>query len=69
MSKVVRARYEKGVLVPLEPLELREGEEVRLKLLPEELPKLIEELSEEAEARASIDEALGEARRRWRRWY
>ncbi len=28
MSKVVRARYENGVLKPLEPLELREGEEL-----------------------------------------
>ena len=69
MSKVVRARYEKGMLVPLEPLELREGEEVRLKLLPEEFPKLVEELGEEAEARVSVDEALQEARKRWQRWY
>ena len=28
MSKVVRARYENGVLKPLEPLEFREGEEL-----------------------------------------
>jgi len=28
LSKVVRARYENGVLKPLEPLELREGEEL-----------------------------------------
>ncbi len=28
MSRVVRARYEGGVLKPLEPLELKEGEEV-----------------------------------------
>ncbi len=28
MSKVVRVRYEKGVLKPLEPLEFREGEEL-----------------------------------------
>ncbi len=27
MSKVVRVRYEKGVLKPLEPLDLEEGEE------------------------------------------
>ena len=27
MSKVVRVRYEKGVLRPLEPLDLEEGEE------------------------------------------
>ncbi len=28
MSKVIRVKYEKGVLKPLEPLDLREGEEV-----------------------------------------
>ena len=28
LSRAVRARYEGGVLRPLEPLELREGEEV-----------------------------------------
>ncbi|MCD6300837.1 MAG: antitoxin family protein [Staphylothermus sp.] len=28
MSKVVRVRYENGVLKPLEPLEFREGEEL-----------------------------------------
>ncbi len=27
MSRVVRVRYEKGVLKPLEPLDLEEGEE------------------------------------------
>ncbi len=30
MSKVIRARYERGVLKPLEPLELMEGEEVQV---------------------------------------
>ena len=28
MSKVIRVRYENGVLKPLEPVELREGEEL-----------------------------------------
>ncbi|MEM0320632.1 MAG: antitoxin family protein [Candidatus Nezhaarchaeales archaeon] len=28
MAKVIRAKYEKGVLKPLEPLELNDGEEV-----------------------------------------
>lgn len=28
MSKVVRVRYENGVLKPLEPIDLRDGEEV-----------------------------------------
>ncbi|MCE4598717.1 MAG: DUF104 domain-containing protein [Desulfurococcales archaeon] len=32
MSKVIRVRYEKGVLKPLEPLELEEGEELILEV-------------------------------------
>ena len=28
MSKVIRVRYENGVLKPLEPIDLEEGEEV-----------------------------------------
>ena len=32
MSRVVGVRYEKGVLRPLEPVDLREGEEVRIKI-------------------------------------
>ncbi|BEP17358.1 hypothetical protein PYJP_07100 [Pyrofollis japonicus] len=34
MSKAVRVRYEKGVLKPLEPIDLREGEEVIAVLIP-----------------------------------
>ena len=32
MSKAIRVRYEKGVLKPLEPLDLREGEEVKIRI-------------------------------------
>ena len=32
MAKVVRVRYEKGVLKPLDRLELREGEEVLVEI-------------------------------------
>ncbi len=42
MSKVIRVRYEKGVLKPLEPLEFREGEEVLVKVIAvEERRKLL----------------------------
>lgn len=44
MSKAIRARYENGVLKPLEPLELREGEEVTVRIekgLREKLKDLI----------------------------
>ena len=67
MSKVIRVRYEKGVLKPLEPLELREGEEVRIQLLPEEFPELIDKVN--IEARDDVDKALREARERWKKWY
>jgi len=44
MSRVVRARYENGVLKPLEPLDLREGEVVRVRIdrsLREKLKNII----------------------------
>jgi predicted DNA-binding antitoxin AbrB/MazE fold protein len=36
LSKVIRVRYEKGVLKPLEPLELSEGEELLVKIVEAE---------------------------------
>ncbi|MEB2835677.1 MAG: antitoxin family protein [Desulfurococcales archaeon] len=44
MSKVIRVRYEKGVLKPLEPLDLREGEERIAVLVPvgEERKKILQ---------------------------
>jgi len=67
LSKVIRVKYEKGVLKPLEPLELREGEEVRIQVLPEEFPELVDKVS--VEASEDVDEILREARERWKRWY
>jgi len=67
MSKVIRVRYEKGVLKPLEPLDLREGEEVRIQVLPEEFPELADKVS--VEASEDVDKAMRETRERWRRWY
>lgn len=44
-SRVVRARYEKGVLKPLEPLELREGEEVLIRIeRSRDRERIVEEL-------------------------
>lgn len=48
MFKAIRVRYENGVLKPLEPIELKEGEEVRIQLLPEEFPDLVDKVSVEA---------------------
>ena len=66
MARIVRARYENGVLRPLERLDL-EGEEVRIAILPKEFPKLVEEI--EVEAREDVDEVLRECRERWVRWH
>ncbi len=33
LSKVIRVKYENGVLKPLEPVELREGEELLVKIM------------------------------------
>ena len=52
MTKVVRARYEKGVLRPLDPIELQEGEEVKVRIeksLKEKLKDLIGVLGESTE--------------------
>ena len=52
LSKVIRVRYERGVLKPLEPVELREGEEVRVRIeknLRETLKDLIGVLGESSE--------------------
>ena len=44
MSKTVRARYERGVLRLLEPIKLREGEEVLVRVeRVEERRRLVEE--------------------------
>jgi len=67
LSKVIRVRYEKGVLKPLEPLDLHEGEEVRVQVLPEEFPELADKVS--VEANEEVDKILKEARERWKRWY
>jgi len=67
MARVVRARHEKGVLRPLEKLDLREGEEVRIIVLPKDFSELIEEV--EVEAKEDVDKVLREGRERWVEWY
>jgi len=67
MARVVRVRYENGVLRPLERLDLGEGEEVRILILPKEFPELVEEVK--AEAREDADKVLREGRERWVEWY
>ncbi|MEB3772297.1 MAG: hypothetical protein GSR82_01295 [Desulfurococcales archaeon] len=51
---------------PIELLELLESEEVRIKVLPEEFPDLVDKVN--AEALGDMDKALREARERWMKW-
>ncbi len=48
MTKVIEAIYEKGVFKPLQKVDLKEGEKVRLRIEKESegLVELIEKLSE-----------------------
>jgi predicted DNA-binding antitoxin AbrB/MazE fold protein len=62
VSKVIRVKYEKGVLKPLEPLDLREGEEVKVRIersVREKLKGLIGILGEsnEEELERYLEEA------------
>jgi len=62
LSKVIRVRYERGVLKPLEPVELREGEEVIVRIeknLRERLKDLIGVLGESSEE--ELERYLNEA--------
>ena len=67
MVRVVRARYEKDVLRPLERLDLEEGEEVRIIILPKDFPEPVEKI--EVEVRGDVDKVLREGRERWVEWY
>jgi len=52
VSKVIRVRYEKGLLKPLEPLDLQEGEEVEVRIersVREKLKGLVGILGESSE--------------------
>ncbi len=62
MSRVVRVRYEKGVLKPLEPLSLREGEQLSVVIRRGRLLELAARLRREA--RIEIDELIKEVRGR-----
>ncbi len=42
MPKIIEAIYENGVFKPLEKVDLKEGERVRLRVEKSELPRLID---------------------------
>jgi len=66
LSRVIRARYEKGVLKPLEPLELEEGEEVIVsieKKVAHGLAELVEILRKETPKTDNPEELFEEMRK------
>ena len=66
MSKVIRVRYEKGVLKPLEPVELRDGEEVIISVerkVAHGLAELVERLRKETPKVDNTEVLLEEIRK------
>ncbi|RLI08165.1 hypothetical protein DRO24_01730 [Candidatus Bathyarchaeota archaeon] len=60
MARVIRARYEDGVLKPLDKLDLREGEEVIVVLksfagFRDEVPKIVVRVEEDPVERLSSE--------------
>ncbi len=67
MSKVIRVKYEDGVLKPLEPLDLEESEELVVVVRGRSFYELA--LSMNFEAKRSVDKVLEEVRKRGERLY
>ncbi|MCE4605468.1 MAG: antitoxin family protein [Desulfurococcales archaeon] len=67
MSKTIRVKYENGVLKPLEPVDLKEGEELVIVVRGKSFYKLA--LSSSFEAKRNIDEVLEEVRKRGKKLY
>ena len=64
MSKAIRARYEGGVLKPLEKLELRDGEEVVI-ILEEDIVEFARRIRGLIHAREEPSELLSRERDRF----
>ena len=67
LAKVVRVRYEKGVLRPLEDLGLSEGEELTVVVKGRSFYELVRRL--QVEAREDVDSVIAEVRGRGKKLY
>ena len=67
MSKAIRVKYENGVLKPLEPVDLQEGEELVVVVRGKSFYKLA--LSTSFEAKRGVDEVLEEVRKCGKKLY
>ncbi len=67
MARVVRVRYEEGVLKPLEKLDLSEGEELTVVIKSRSFYEVAREL--QVEAREDVDKLVSEVRGRDKKLY
>ncbi len=67
MARVVRVRYEGGVLKPLEELDLSEGEELTVVIKGRSFYEMAREL--QVEAREDVDKLVSEVRGRDKKLY
>ncbi|MEB3817081.1 MAG: antitoxin family protein [Desulfurococcales archaeon] len=67
MARVVRVRYEGGVLKPLEKLDLREGEELTIIIKAKSFYEVVKEL--QVEAKEDVDKIIWEVRGRGKKLY
>jgi len=67
MARVIRVRYENGVLKPLEKLDFKEGEELIVVVKSKSFYELARSIS--VEAKEDIDKVLEEVRGRGRDIY
>ncbi|MCE4619398.1 MAG: antitoxin family protein [Desulfurococcales archaeon] len=67
MARVVRVRYERGVLKPLEELDLNEGEELTVVIKGRSFYEVAREL--QVEAREDVDKLVSEVRGRDKKLY
>jgi len=67
MARVIRVRYENGVLKPLDKLDLKEGEELIVVVKSKSFYELARRFR--VEAKEDVDRVLEEVRRRGRDIY
>ena len=67
MARVVRVRYEEGVLKPLEELNLSEGEELTVVIKGRSFYEVAREF--QVEAREDVDKLVSEVRGRDKKLY
>jgi len=67
LARVVRVRYERGVLKPLEELDLNEGEELTVVIKGRSFYEVAREL--QVEAREDVDKLVSEVRGRDKKLY